>query len=162
MAGQPSSPDAPQYNLRLATEQDIEVLLSMGEKFYSESPFPAFAEWDTDSANLHIFNILDNGVIILAETADTAEVVGLVALMCVPWPYNAKIMMATEMAFYIEPEHRGLSLAKAMKECAEAAAELEGCKVMSLMALSTTPPQADMLYRQSGFQPIETAYLKAL
>lgn len=162
MAGQPNSPDAPQYNLRLATEQDIDVLLELGKAFYEESPFPAYAEWDEDSASLHIFHVIDSGVIILAEKAETSEIVGMVGLLCTPWPYNGNKMLATEVAFYIRPENRGTNLAVAMKECAEAAAELEGCSMMSLMTLSSSPPVVDKMYRRAGFQPTETAYLKAL
>lgn len=162
MAGQPNSQDVPPYNLRLAEPSDIEQLLKMGKEFYDASPFPQFVEWDEDSAAVYIFGILDAGIIIVAETSDTNEMVGMIGMLYTPFPYNSEKMMASEVAFYIAPEHRHSGLAVAMKECAETSAELEKCGLISFMSLSSSPKGIERLYKQFGFRPIETAYLKAL
>jgi RimJ/RimL family protein N-acetyltransferase len=162
MVGQPNSPDVLKYNLRLATEEDVDVLLEMGRKFYATTPFARLAEYNEDAASIDAFGMIDNGYLIVAEHVESGEVIGMLGALYAPLPFTLDKTIAVERMFWIEPEHRGTTLAKEMLAVTEAAMREEGAEVLVLSSLSTSPTGVDKLYRFMGYQQTESSYMKEL
>ena len=72
----------------------------------------------------------------------------------------APVRVATEVVWWIEPEHRGKA-ASAMLAAYEAWAVQQGCAFVGMAALEAAP-RAGVIYRRRGYEPVETHFIKAL
>jgi GNAT superfamily N-acetyltransferase len=116
--------------------------------------------YDEDSASVQFFNMLDNGFILLGETDE-----GVVAMMgCIftDYPYNTAYRLCSEMMYWVEPEHRGGTLAVRMIKEAEALAIHEGATAMVMAALETSPEMIETFYNKMGYKRSERAFIKGV
>lgn len=148
------------YNLMLGQEEQFEDILTLCEKFYSETPYANKVEWNEDSAAKHIFNIMDSGFFILAYHEEAP--VALIGCMVSPFYANHTKNACAEMMWYVHPKHRGTALAMKLVQEAEMLAKDEDCVIMSMSSLSTTPPGVERFYGRLGYAPVEHSYVKEL
>lgn len=149
------------YNLRLAEEHDVECVLGMGRKFYTTTEMAKLIPFDDDAGVSQIFNMLDNGFIVLAEN-DKGEAVGLIGCLFYDFPFNRAYQCCTEMLFWIEEEHRGGALASRLIQEATLLAKHEGAVIQTMVALETSPEIIDSFYKRLGFQRSERTYFKGI
>jgi hypothetical protein len=84
---------------------------------------------------------------------------GVLMAGIVPHPF-APIRMASELCWWIDPEHRGRP-ACAMVIAYEAWAKAKGCTLISLAGLGSDPAPA-AFYSRHGYTPAETHFCKTL
>ena len=149
------------YNIRLATDEDIEVCLEMGRKFYSTMELAKMIPYDEESASVQFFNMLDNGFILLGETEEL-EVVDMMGCIFVDYPYNTAYRLCSEMMYWVEPDHRGGTMAVRMIKEAEALAVHEGASCVVMAALETSPEMIDTFYNKLGYKRSERAFIKGV
>lgn len=149
------------FNIRLAAPEDIEHILRIAQRFYTDSPFSPLIPFDEDSAAVVGFQVTEQGYCVLAEV--DGEVVGGIGCMVSPFSMNNAFNVATEVFWYVEPEHRGTpGLAQGLIESAEALAKHDGCTLISMASLSTSPEGVDAFYRRRGYAQVEHTYIKGI
>lgn len=148
------------YNLRLAEESDVDTVLRMGRKFYTTTEMAKLIPFDDDAGVHQIFNMLDNGFIVLAEK--DGEAAGLIGCLFYDFPFNRAYLGCTEMLFWIEEEHRGGILASQLMQEACLLAKHEGACFQTMVALETSPEIIDSFYKRLGFQRSERTYFKGI
>lgn len=148
------------YNIRLAEENDIDVCLEMGRKFYDTMEMAKMIPYCEDSASALFFTLLDNGFILLAEKDE--EVVGMMGMMFSDYPYNREYQVCSELMYWLDPEHRGSSLASRMLKEAEAIAVVEGAVCVVMAALETSPEMIEKFYNKHGYCRSERAFVKGV
>lgn len=147
-------------NVRHATRDDIPRIVEMGQAFYAMSGYAQIAEASIPSlAGLAIVT-METGVMLVAE-AD-GEVVGMACLFIEPFTFNLEVSVASELAWWIEPEHRGGMLAMQMMQAIDAACRAKGAGVIRMAALRNSPPQAAALYERLGYQKADSHYMRVL
>lgn len=72
----------------------------------------------------------------------------------------APVRVATEVVWWIEPDHRGVA-ASDMLAAYEAWAVEHGAAFAGMAALEAAP-RAGVIYRRRGYMPVETHFIKAL
>ena len=172
------------YKFRLAEERDLDVLLQMCRNFYAGHNESVIIPFDDDSTYLSLQQMLDidNGMIVVAchdETEDenppatlkealerpfnyAAPVVGMVGFSFFRPPINCSVFAAREAMFWIEPEHRGGSLARTMLSVSHIGLRENGITHVYLTALANSPEAADKLYAAMGYTEVERSYVKGL
>jgi len=148
------------YNIRLAEEEDFDVVLKMGTKFLTTMEISKMIPVDEDSASAQVFNLLDNGFILLAEK--DSEAVGMMGCLFVDYPYNRAFKLCREVFLWMEPEERGGHVVARMIKEAEALAIHEGASCVIMAALETSPEGIESFYNKLGYRRAERAYVKGV
>lgn len=148
------------YNIRLAADEDVELVLAMGRKFYTTTEMAKLIPFDDDSGVHQIFNMLDNGYILIAEK--DGEAVGCMGCVFYDFPYNRTYTGCTELLFWLEEEHRGGTLAARMMKEGEAICRHEGASFVTMAALETSPSMIDEFYKKLGYRRSERAFIKGV
>lgn len=73
----------------------------------------------------------------------------------------APVRLASELMFWISPDHRGSSAALRMIDAYEAWARERGCHIAHLVGLGDAPA-AGTLYARRGYRPAERHFMKNL
>ena len=144
--------------IRLATEEDTFDLLVLTKNFMKEAG--GFFRFSKDKVETFLKSSLGNpdSVIIVAE--HDGQVVGMLIGFVTEHPF-IDTRVATEIGFYVSPEHRGgrkaIRLAKAFEEWAmsKSADDLVLGDVKAIKDLSG-------FYNKLGYTPTEGLYVKDL
>lgn len=160
------------YNYRLATPDDLETLLRMGEQFHREQIEPILdIPYDFDSATMAAFDMMDNGVLVVAvvdpdgtalgdEEFGKGPVVGMLGVSSFPYRFNQAYRIAKEEMFWIDPEHRGQRLAAELVAVTGIGAGADGVDYSAMVALESSPSHVAGLYKALGYRPLETTYIR--
>ncbi|MES2533352.1 MAG: GNAT family N-acetyltransferase [Pseudomonadota bacterium] len=154
--------------IRPATMDDIPQIVEMAKRFYPESPYPAiYGDMpEEQAAGLAIVAMqgfaesgIVPGVMLVAEQGDA-----LVGMLCVhidPATFTPAVI-AAELVWWVEPEHRGGMTAVRLLRAGETCARTRGATVFNMAALATSPDEARMILERMGYAPTHTVYTKRL
>lgn len=146
--------------IRAATRDDIPRIVEMGRAFYAASGYEAIAPASIPSiAGLAILT-MEQGVMLVAEV--NGAVVGMACLFIEPFTFNPSVMVANELAWWIDPEHRGTLLAAKMLDAIECACREREVDVIRMATLENSPPQAATLYERKGYRRSDSHYTRML
>jgi len=139
--------------LKIATVNDFNAVEKMALNFLEASPYKDLGNKEvTSKLVLDILNCTPTERIIIFE-----QDVGFIAGAVTPFLLGTHTM-ATEIAWWVEPDHRGngkgIELLKAFEYWAKVVA---GCKLISMSSLDKT---VEKYYKKSGYKLYERAYLK--
>lgn len=100
---------------------------------------------------------------LLAVLEEDAGIVGFVAGCKGALLGNASVTTGTELAWWVEPEHRkgrqGIELMKFI----ETLAREQGIKYWNMVSMQSSSPEvANRIYERLGYQKTETSYSKVL
>lgn len=150
--------------IREAVPSDVSRIVEMGRRFLLEGPYKDQLADKPVAAAQYAASILGHpqGHIIVAE--HDGQVIGVIALVVAPHPMSGE-MVAVEMIWYVEPEHRPGGIAMKLRWEAEKLAKSVGAKWISF----TAPiPKGELtleflnLFKRFGDTPIEVACMKRL
>lgn len=145
--------------IRPATRADIPRIVEMAQRFYDASEYPAvFGPMAKESAAGLAIITMDTGILLVAD--EGGEVVGMVCLFVEPFLFNPERTIASELAWWIEPEHRGGLLAARMLRAVNAACDAIGA-IPRMATLAGSPPQARALIERMGYAHTESYYTRA-
>ena len=88
-----------------------------------------------------------------------APLIGMLAIVAIPHPLTGRTY-AEEIAWWVEPEHRGGLIGPKMLRHAEEWATRNGANVVKMVA----PAGSDVgkFYEATGYQAVETAFIKRI
>lgn len=154
--------------IRPATIDDVPALVDMAERFYPLSPYPAiYGDMPaSQAAGLVIVTMqgmaefgIAPGVMLVAEKEGH-----LIGMLCahIDAATFTPAVVAAELVWWMEPEHRGgMGAVRLVKEGENHARE-KGATVFNMCVLSTSPEEAAGLLRMMGYAPTHTVYSKRL
>ena len=144
--------------IRNATVEDLDAIVRMGQRFLTSSTYARLLEENPAQMRRFAEQLLKrpDGHILIAER--DGEAVGMVAFYVFPHFYSGE-MMAGELIWWVEPEHRagrvGLKLLRIMEELAKTL----GCVKMQMIAPNE---RIGELYRRLGYVWVEETYQRSL
>lgn len=144
--------------IRLATVEDVPVLVHLGMRFLKETPYHVhLAASPTHLEELAQAIIAsDDGAIFVAERAGT--VVGCLALHVFAHPMSGE-RTANELVWWVNPESRGVGALLLTR--GEAWAKAMGATCLQMVAPQTAPKVA-AFYEHLGFTPVETMFQRRI
>lgn len=145
--------------IRSGKESDLDRIVEMSGEFWAESPF----DDPFEPEHVRIMAALCIETDMLAVYEKDGVVFGFCCGIAGPLLGSSGVMIGTEVAWWIDPEHRsgraGMGLLKAMEERAKAA----GCKYWAMMYMHTSmPEQIESIYRKLGYKQAETSWTRVL
>lgn len=144
--------------IRPATMDDVDAIVEMARKFYPASGYAEIGPMaDVAPAGLAIV-CMQTGVALVAERG--GQLVGMVILAVTPFEFNVELEIAHELAFWIEPEHRGGMLAARLVRAAEDACRERGVRALRMAKLASSGDDVGRLYQALGFKPSESYFSK--
>jgi hypothetical protein len=141
--------------LRLAGAADLDACVEMGRRFHATSGLQNFIGFDEASFRNALLKLLDvRGLLVEGEPP-----FAMAGVFAAPSFFNAGALMAGEMFWWCEPEHRGQADLHALEACARGM----GAKVMHMSCLEALRPEAvGKLYERAGYKPVDHLYYKRL
>lgn len=142
--------------LREATAADLDRLVEMGEHFIDQSVYRTKLAKNAEQLRALAAQIIasPDGVVLVAEDADS--LVGMLAAIVYAHHMSGE-RIAGEVAWWVEPSHRGVGL-RLLRRVEQWAHE-KGAVSLQMIA-----PTADVetLYQRLGFEPVERTYQRRL
>lgn len=161
MGGLFSSRETRMFNIRLATEDDAKDCILMGVKFFEASPYHELVPYKLESITDLFYKLLEEGFVLVACRED-GKCVGMLSVILSPFMINDEITMASEVTWWVDPEHRHTNLATRLKIQAEEVSKERGATLMSMSVLSNSPPEIAKMYLRDGYEELESSYVKSL
>jgi len=142
---------------RLATKDDKESVLKMARNFYAVSGYEDHIPFDMETCG-ELFDVsLGMG---LCSVLDDGELVGFVLGIAAPAVMNKNYLMGCELAWWVEPEHRGKAGIKLLRHIEKSAKEM-GLKMWSMVALEDQSPEiVGEIYLNSGYRKTESTFTR--
>lgn len=137
--------------VRYATQDDLHDVLEMALAFADAAPFPNLVNKQKVSL---IVGALIAGKMILIDN----ELQGFLAFTINPFTYGSD-NVATELAWWVNPEARKKSVGKELLERFEEVSKEAGCKAVVVSCLAD---EVGKFYEKCGYKLHEQAYMKEL
>ena len=154
-------PRTKDYSIREATEEDVIDLAILGKQFVKESQ-NGFLGWNSSKVYDSLLDAVerdDFGIFVLC--ADT-EVVGMLIGFVAPC-FFSDVVQASEITWYVDPEHRGSRMAIKMLGYFEEWAKDRGAVCANLGNLDVlNADRVARLYNRRGYRLIENTFVKEL
>ena len=144
--------------IRAGTYDDIKRCIEMSHKFYLQTEYCKHIPMCEDSCEAHLITSIDQGLLSVYEAG--GEVHGFVMALAYPCMMNSAFKVGAELAWWVEPEHRGGAGIKLLKHL-EDSARKAGIKVLSMMLLEAVEPEkVARIYNACGYTQAERTFLK--
>ena len=143
--------------IRRATEADIPRIVELGSRSMVDGPYAGkFKNNPEHSAKFASYIVGGAGLVLLWE--EDGHVGGLIGFLVLPHYFNGEVV-ASEMMWYVEPEHRAGGAAMHLMWEAQKEAKRMGA---TRMAFAAPNEEVGRIYRRFGYKPLETVYEKEL
>lgn len=146
-------------NLHLATQYDIPDVLNLINKFQEESSYNTLP-FSRDIAFENLIKIIESpdGLVLLLKK--DGKTIGMLIAMAVTMMFS-DTKISSELAWYIEPEHRSSKDGFILLEAYEYWSKKVGCKLCQMVCLeSLAPEKLSKLYERKGYKRFEMAFVK--
>lgn len=146
------------FLIKLLTVEQLPAASAMGALFMKEGKVPENFNADVFVANWTA--LINNGMGFIFGLFNGEEIVGALGSIIVGDINHGKLV-ANEAFWFVHPDHRGqgIRLLKAYEDEAKKRGAVF-CTMVHLLNLQ--PEKLGKLYRNRGYHPIETSYLKEL
>lgn len=142
--------------IREATAADVPRIVAMGRRFLLETSYRGVIEDNPAQMEVLACQLLESpvGVLLVSETC--GELTGMLGAFLFDHPISGE-RLATEIFWWVEPEHRGHGIRLLRR--AEAWAKSNGAAKLQMIAPT---PAVARIYEALHYAPIETAYQRTL
>lgn len=146
------------YKIEKATQEHFSYLLEMSEHFYNSTPYAKFKPFDSDAVGKLLEDLIQFHVVLVALKNNIP--IGMVAAEITNLPINPDILVCAEQAWWVNPEHRGTTVAVRLIRALEEAAEEEAVDAIIMSKLADSPASVDKIYAKAGYLPAESVFVK--
>jgi GNAT superfamily N-acetyltransferase len=155
-------PRTKDYNIRTATEDDMMDLYILGKQFLKESGNLELLGWNGTKVQDSLFDAItreDFGVFVLCNGV---EVVGMLVCFVTPC-FFSDTKQAVEIAWYVDPDHRGSKKAHEMIDHYEEWARELGAVCVNMMNLEISKAdKVAKMYERRGYTLAENTFVKEI
>lgn len=147
--------------LRLATENDVEAVLTMAKRFHEASPYSDLSF--SSATSYELFRAYLEGdktrlIIILSEQDGSPQgmVIGMAST-----PLFSQDLMATEIAWWMNPEYRKTRDSLLLIQAYEDWTRRIGCKITQVAMLDEVT-NLEKFYLKRGFKRAEQSFIRTI
>ena len=149
------------YNVREYKDSDYFDLLDMVENFIKKELPEELRTYDSKVVNSTIDSLKQNGkILMLVDNKDNS--IGTLGCLFTQLLFSKK-RIATEIAFWINKEHRNQQASNLLITKYEEWAKENNCDLITLMSVDNeSKDKVDYLYKKHNYKPSEISYIKEL
>lgn len=145
--------------IRVATADDIDTILDMGERFIAFGPHGKHVNADREQLRAGVSAFMQAGIFFLAES--NGKVCGMLACALMPMWFAPNVLVAHELAWWVDEEARGSSAAMRLVMAYQAWAREVGAHVVTMSQLvAVNGEQVGRMLTKLGYEPSEMTYVK--
>ncbi len=104
--------------------------------------------------------LFDAGIVFAVAAFDNDQIIGYCTVCVIPHPHNPDIVVASNDALFVDPVHRGGTVAPRLIRAAEDEARRRGASRFTWHCRAGTP-LADVLTRH-GYSPVDIVVMKGI
>lgn len=138
--------------IRPARREDVPDLVAMAERFVAATSYREHFTLDLAHLTNTVTMLVERGGLFVAQGA-SGDLIGLIAIHVFQHPFTG-VTMASELAWWVEPHHRGRTGLALLKH-AEAWAKAQGAEWLHMVAPT---PEVEQMYERMHFRPVERSY----
>lgn len=146
-------------HIRVATEEDVPNTVGLLADMHKEASL-TFPPMDAEKVVKAIFDVVKDGILLLAETHDN-RIVGLLALVKSNYWFSNYPFIA-DLVFYVSPEFRTSSAGYQLIKAAKAFSDKMKVPLMMSVTSGEDPRRKDNLYERSGLKYIGGIFARNL
>jgi len=144
--------------VRNACIDDIPKIIELAKKFHAVSGYECF-ELDYDTVERIVMQSIDQELCPVAVI--DGEVIGFLLGLQFPALLNTNIMVGTEIAWWVEPEHRNKPIGVKLLKYIEYQAQNKNLKLWSMMCLEKLNADGlESIYERMGYKKAERTYMR--
>lgn len=141
--------------IRKATHDDVFDLLVLARGFSREAP--TMHKWNKDKTETMLKACIDNDLTTILVMESEDEVVGGIVGVVQPL-FMSHTVVASELAWFVDPDHRGKGALKLVKAF-EGWAKEKGAEYITMADIRGISDLSNM-YKRMGYELTEAAYSK--
>jgi len=143
--------------VRPASLDDMSDILRMGQQFCAALD----ESFDRDSVIAHIEALVESPMATAFVAEQSGSVFGMVSGVCLPNYFDNSRLIATELWWWVDTDHRSKGVGVNLLHALESWAKSIGAERLSMMAMEGLGRNAvECMYLKSGYRRFETTYLK--
>lgn len=147
---------------RKATKEDIQSIIRMAEDFKNASPYKDI-EFDAEKVKVVIGLMLEatEGFCVFVAEDNNGNLIGMLGGMCGTPLLFSNELVASEVVWWVDPNHRNNNVGVFLKTDFEQWAKEKGCKMTTMVLLEDENiNKIDAMYKQFGYVPSERTYFR--
>lgn len=146
--------------IRPATENDLRRIVEMSEKFYPYTSYNTLSKIPFNPIYVAgvASGLIDNGIMLVAEVE--GAVVGMIGIALIPFIFNPDYLVAGEIIWWVEEEHRGSALGVQLIQEADKIRQQIGAVHFQMIDLPVSTLSAERVYNKLGFVLTERCFTK--
>jgi GNAT superfamily N-acetyltransferase len=137
-----------------ATESDIPELLVMGRRFYEESGYSGFSEYNEETTAELFQRLIESNEGFLMRTEH-----GMLGGVVFPVFFDSDSKLVQELFWWVSPEGRKTGEGKALIDAFESWGQKIGAKGTIMLGIESLPAISSV-YRSRGYVPIEQSWMR--
>ena len=146
--------------VRLGTIDDIPRCIELSHNFYKHTEYAEHIPLCENTCATHLATSIEQDLLAVFESDGVIQ--GFAMALAFPCLMNADYLVGAEVAWWVEPDHRGTSGVKILRFL-EGKAKEKGIKLWSMMLLEAVEPEkVARIYEACGYTPAERTFLKVL
>ena len=143
--------------IRLATKEDLPMLLRMGELFFNASGYSDITSFNKSDTKELLTTLID------LETLVTDGKSGMLGFVMFPIFMNKKTIMSQELFWWVDEDARGTSTGIKLLKAAEQISKDNGATVMNMLSLEDLEGEkVNKMYSRLGYKRKEQSYMRIL
>lgn len=143
--------------IRDAQPEDFNDLERLGRDFAKAAGLP---DVDKDTLDFTLGNLLENGIF---KVAVNGSVIGCAGALVFPQWWNASEIVAQELFWFVDKDHRGTSAGIRLLKALEKSAKEKGAKKLMMICLHDLDGEkVAKMYSKLGYVPQEQTYIRKL
>lgn len=148
--------------IRLGKKEDFEEIYRMGKAFMETSDLIKSIGWERQSVKKLVDLFVENQSALGLVAEEDGKLVGMLGLLIAPHLFNNNVLVAEEIAWWVEPEYRK-KIGFQMLDLVEKILEKRGIKHFGMKFLSNenlSPEIMERMYARRGYKKTETIMTK--
>lgn len=145
--------------IRLATEEDFPAIIELCREFWTHTQFSE--DFDADHCLGMVELSHSHGMLAVLVVNDSVQ--GFCAAVKSFLLASTQALTATELAWWVNPDHRGGKNGVVLLQFMEQLAKDQGIKYWNMASMESSMPEAvNRMYERLGYTKSETVYTKVI
>lgn len=147
--------------IRKAQKEDTNQIIEMLKHYRENSPLDILKKTNDENYIYLMINYIlqDHGFIYVAE--ENNKLIGMIISAIVPNIWNQQIKQCSELAYWVEPEYRGGTIAyRLIKSYLSECEELKKIGKIDFYTISKMVNSPDLNYQKFGFKQLEETWVQ--
>lgn len=144
--------------IRHATILDGNEILTLVKELYPHTSYAKWAPFEDETVSNLINKITRTGIMLVAQNDD--KLIGVIAVMGVPFLFNTNVIEAVEVVWWVLPEHQKAGIGWELLKRADSIRKLRGWKAFQMGRLEESSAALDKGFINLNFLPTEHCFTK--